>query len=288
MFVANSINIIKKIIKNFIPYGIIAWHKFHKSFSFEIHITEHCNLNCKCCTHFSSIAKEAYLNQNTFEKDCKRLSLITKRISQIRLLGGEPLLHPQLTTFCDIARKYFRHAQIHITTNGILLLKQAEEFWENCRKNKISIAISNYPIHINREAIEIRASQYKVPLIYDQTVRSTDDEKKKLMYKIPLDLRGKQNIKEMYLHCPHDCITLRDGKLYRCCTIAHIRFFNEYFNENIDITEGDYIDIYKAKTEKDILEYLQGPYAFCRYCQTNKKKNDIEWAVTKKEITEWV
>lgn len=61
---------------------------------------EHCNLKCAGCTHFSSIAKEEYLDIGEFQKDITRISELTNsRARFINLLGGEPLLHPQVEAF---------------------------------------------------------------------------------------------------------------------------------------------------------------------------------------------
>lgn len=45
-----------------------------KKIKFEVHITEHCNLNCKYCFHFSPLAKEEYLTLEEYERDLARLS----------------------------------------------------------------------------------------------------------------------------------------------------------------------------------------------------------------------
>ena len=42
----------------------------------EIHLAEHCNLNCFCCNHFSQLADEEYTDLASFEKDMKQLALI--------------------------------------------------------------------------------------------------------------------------------------------------------------------------------------------------------------------
>ena len=37
--------------------------------SFEYHLNDHCNLNCKGCDHFSPLAEEKFTNYEQFEKD---------------------------------------------------------------------------------------------------------------------------------------------------------------------------------------------------------------------------
>ena len=43
-------------------------------FNFEIHLNDHCNLNCKSCFHFVPLAKpDSYYPLDEFERDIKRL-----------------------------------------------------------------------------------------------------------------------------------------------------------------------------------------------------------------------
>ena len=43
-------------------------------FNFEIHLNDHCNLNCKSCFHFVPLANpDSYYPLDEFERDIKRL-----------------------------------------------------------------------------------------------------------------------------------------------------------------------------------------------------------------------
>lgn len=140
----------------------IMEHKPRNLLRFNVDLTDHCNLNCNGCGHFSPIANEKYLDPISFEKDCKRLSELTNgKVERIELMGGEPLLHPQLIDIICIARKYFE-GKITIMTNGVLLLKQSDIFWTTCRNNKIDIDMTVYPIKIDVENIKKKAEQFNV------------------------------------------------------------------------------------------------------------------------------
>jgi ABC-2 type transport system ATP-binding protein len=80
--------------------------RYSDTFQCEVHLVEHCNLNCKGCYHFSPLAKEEFLFLTEWEKDCKQLSTLFKdRIGHISLMGGEPLLHPDICEFMRITRE---------------------------------------------------------------------------------------------------------------------------------------------------------------------------------------
>ena len=106
-----------QLFQDFYQLIVIKGKRVTKSFPVEIHVVEHCNLNCSGCNHFSSLAKEEYLQPEQFEKDMKRLAELSKDYFTIKILGGEPLLHPNITAFFEISRKYFPSTPIQITTN---------------------------------------------------------------------------------------------------------------------------------------------------------------------------
>ena len=264
---------------------VLRGKRFSKLFPIEVHVTEHCNLNCMGCNHFSSVAGEGYLDPEQFEKDFKRLAELSDKYFNIKILGGEPLLHPRITDFFDIARKYFPSVPIQITTNGILLTQQPREFWQSCSKNRITVSVSQYPIKLNKKEIREITKSHKVKLVFTGT--TAEDR----MCKIPLDVTGSQNMKKSFEKCPISwgcCVTLREGRIYTCCIAAHIQFFNEYFKQNLVVSEKDYVDIYNVAGKKDIIAFLGKPFPFCRYCITKKTKFAQRWGITKKEITEWI
>jgi MoaA/NifB/PqqE/SkfB family radical SAM enzyme len=201
------------------------------------------------------------------------------------LLGGEPLLHPQITSIFDIINLNFDSYTAAVVTNGILLNKQSPIFWESCRKNAIEIIITKYPINLNFDFLKDIAEKYGVKIKFWGNTETTIQT----MQRVPLDLKGKQNYIRSFKICSisNGCITLKEGKLFTCSLVPHINHFNEYFNQNLQVTKDDYIDIDKAKNIKEILEFLSKPIPFCRYCNIGKKTGFIKWSISKKDIKEW-
>ncbi len=257
-----------------------------KKLQFEVNLTEHCNLNCKCCTQFSCIAEEEYIDTNVMERDFKRLGeLFSGVCERIYLIGGEPLLHPDVEKCMKIARNYFPVGQISIFTNGILLPKCKETFWQSCRENDIAIIVTKYPIQFNYAQIVKKAEEESV---YFEFYGASEDFK--YMTCLNMDITGRQDIKRSWLDCKesNNCIKLRDGKLFTCTRPAAIYKLNRYFNMNFEVAEADYIDIYMAENESEILKKLAKPIPFCRYCNPVKGRKALEWGATEKSIYEWV
>jgi MoaA/NifB/PqqE/SkfB family radical SAM enzyme len=294
---------IKKFIKEHIPYRLILFRRslipLLKKITKEnmrckdlipvlhIHLTDHCNLNCRGCDNLSPLATETFADETVFERDCARIStLCNGRVREIQLLGGEPLLHLNIIIFMCIARKYFPSVPVKIITNGTLILKQKEEFWENCRSNNIQIIVTKYPINFDYDAAETFVRKQGVIFGY----YGSTDSVSKTMQCSPLDISGKQDPVDSFLRCnsANRCISLDNGKIYTCSLIPYIKYFNTYFKQNLVVTENDYIDIFKAENIDEIMNFLCKPMPFCRYCNKKGMIWNIGYGVSKKNITEWI
>jgi len=290
---------VRAIIKYFIPDKLLYHYivpifksitktseKKRNKLRFQINIVDHCNLNCGGCTAFSPVAEEKYMDIKVFERDCARLSELTGgKMELIDLLGGEPLLHPEIKKIMEIAREYFTIGDINIVTNGILLKKMPDDFWFCCHENKINIIISGYPIKLDIDDYKNTADKNGVKL----TIRgSTNDIK--IWNKVPIDINGKQDPVKNFRICygANFCINLEEGKLATCPIPFVIKHFNKYFNKNIPVTEKDYIDIFKVKNIDEIYNFLSKPAPICAYCDLKGIVYGIKWAVSRKDISEWI
>lgn len=253
---------------------------------FEVDIVSHCNLNCKCCSQFSCIAEEEYISTEVMERDFKRLGeLFAGQCKRIYLIGGEPLLHPNLSVCMRIARTYFPKGEISVFTNGLLLLKQRDEFWQTCREQNISIIVTKYPVALNYEEIMDRAQKEQVVFKF-----FTTSEDFKFMINLGLDVDGTQDMEHSFFQCneANNCIKLRDGKLYPCTRPAAIYRFNHYFGFDLEVCKADFIDIYEAVNKDEILKKLAEPIPFCRYCNVLKERNAMNWGKTEGKLEEWI
>ncbi len=267
-------------------YRTVAKCTPRPSLRFEINLTEHCDLNCAGCTHFSPLAEPEFADFEEVSRDFARLSeLLNGRAENIHLMGGEPLLYPNLIKCMEMARKKFPTANIELDTNGVRLTLQPEEFWLACRENQIKIRITKYPIKTDYDKIEEIAHNYQVKL---ETYISGGDSIKTL-FKWGLDLDGKQDATYSFMKChmANSCIQLSHGRLYTCNIAANIHHFNQYFGMNLDVWPEDSIDIYKAATKEEILAFLARPIPFCRYCK-GIVEDKVPWHHSNRDISEWV
>jgi MoaA/NifB/PqqE/SkfB family radical SAM enzyme len=301
LFIRNAIPDSIFFGKTFIPlrilYGNMIKNKKREYLRFDVHITDHCNLNCKSCQHFSSISSKKFIDVKKYENDCKKLAELSGGNISIDLLGGEPLLNSRIIDIMKISRFYFPNGVINIVTNGTLLKNQTDEFWDCCQSNNITIIISVYPVNIDYAFIIDKAGVHNVRIQFRGDVKLVSKNWKELPLEYVserwrqsfIDVTGKQNPEKSNALCDASnfCFQLVEGKLYKCWRTAYIKYFNIYFNKDLKITEDDYIDIYKARNMDEILDKLRKPVPFCRYCRMDSVRI-IKWEHSKKEISEWV
>lgn len=264
---------------------IIAWKmkaRLPEETNIEINITDHCNLNCRSCDHFSPIAKPRFIDESGFEQDIKRISELTEqKLGYVSLLGGEPLLHQELPTLFQIARHFLPNTAISIYTNGLLLLSdESERCWKACRESDISIKLTSYPEQIDIPVVVEKAKLECVKLEIFRTPAQFEKGTLNPVGDCPLFA-----VVECFQM--NKCTVLRNGKIFMCPLSAYISHFNLKFGETFTNTEEDWIDIHKAKRWEEIAEFLSQPVPFCRYCDIGNREL-FKWSQSEGSSEEWV
>ena len=86
----------------------------------ETMITQACNLSCLGCTNYSDMAHKGYVAWHDGKKQIESW-LNRVSITDIGIMGGEPLINPQAKEWLVGTRELLPDTQIRFTTNGILL-----------------------------------------------------------------------------------------------------------------------------------------------------------------------
>lgn len=98
--------------------------------SLELFAAERCNLRCEQCA-----ASSPYLPQEEYPDAAAAANVVGQlakvlHARQIKVLGGEPLLNPQLLPLLEGIRASGIADRIRLTTNGILLGRAPLELWD--------------------------------------------------------------------------------------------------------------------------------------------------------------
>lgn len=214
------------------PYDIVDGRV--ETRALEYHIVEHCNLNCENCCSFSPILPRWTCTLEQFEKDLRKIR-VAVRPKTFKIVGGEPLLHPQLTELLKIARTLNLADATSITTNGHLIHKITDEAWGLFDLLTVSI----YPsAPIKKETlfyIKDKAKAHGIRMSWktqdkfvtlDRSSLATFDE-------------AKATFQDCWIH--HRCNSVKNGRFYSCTRPQYIQKFAEspekFFEDGVELNK---------------------------------------------------
>ncbi|OHB62912.1 MAG: hypothetical protein A2Y76_11525 [Planctomycetes bacterium RBG_13_60_9] len=243
----------------------------------ELHLADHCNLNCRGCGHFCPLAPPWYADLQQYRSDMGRLGQLFRNIRTIRLMGGEPLLHPDPAPFIIATRAAFPHAGVQFVTNGILLPKAPQEFWEACRTTHTDVDVTVYPPMTSRMP-DLRSLCDAQGVCLHITRRED--------FHAHLNLNGDSDKRLAFVRCRerYFCPFLQAGRLYTCGVPALVGYFNRQFGREIAADAG--IDIHSPKASgRAILRQLNSPIETCRWCSYDFVP--FPWSTSNRLAQEW-
>lgn len=245
----------------------------------QYYITTNCNLNCIACSTFSPLVKrDTCVHLEYIKKDFKKIYDITengKKIDILVLMGGEPLVHPNINEiiqyFGDLGIK------LRIVTNGILIPKMNKDFFKLLNKYQVDVQVSIYK-STKYEKIFKTLYEHKIKYgVYNQNGcfghQYLHNEKKEIT-----DCRYRGNV---YI--------LKNNKIYTCSETAFFDIFDAKFKgqHNLKITEDDYVDLDDVNTLDELKEKRKKVPQLCYYCD-GSEKTMIDWTFSRGEIHEWL
>lgn len=227
---------------------------------FEYHISDHCNLKCRGCGHYSNIAIPRFGDLDKYIKDLERLKELFWGVKTIRLMGGEPLLNNKLPDFMSYTRDIFPDADIMVVTNGLLIPDIEEKVFKIMSRYSIRFDISLYPpTEKIKERIELKCIENEVDYHFSDPIYEFYD---------CINYTGDSNKNVAYEKCESKrCHFLEDGKIAVCCLPIVYKKQQKKLSWKMDIEENDIIDLYREDLDGYKLnEILSKPMEMCRYC----------------------
>lgn len=116
----------------------------------ETMVTQVCNLSCEGCTNYSDQRHSGYV---TWAQGRAEIEPWLDRVDipDFGIMGGEPLINPEIESWLLGARNLMPSAQLRFTTNGLLLHK-----WPNLLPllHDIGNCVFKITVHVNDLALE--------------------------------------------------------------------------------------------------------------------------------------
>ena len=196
----------------------------------ELPIVYACNLNCKHCTVHSP-----YLHGHVPELLESLHAWSEKLLPKMMLvLGGEPLIYPDLPAVLKTIRVLYPDTEILLITNGLLLTQATPTFWDTIVRTDTRISISAHLPDYKTMCEKIDAMledygiQNKVQIgcenFYDSwaTLWRYDENN------FP-ELKAKESA-QIFQDClSKNCFTLHGNFLYRCNIMYGLKMLQEQY-----------------------------------------------------------
>lgn len=246
----------------------------------EIQLCDRCNLDCAYCSHLSPVSKPVTISLETLEAECHRLARVG--VDEVNLMGGEPLLHPQVCDAIKLTRSILPNIKLIVSTNGLLLPRMSKDFWQCCRENKVVLRITPYP-----KAKNGTWNYFKyVWLIRKNRVRMESTGWRFGFRHQLLSEKAEYDATSNYLRCQLHCTQVRDATLWPCAYVAYAFNLNNKFGTNFKTAAGDSLPL-DGITATDLRLWLLRTKPFCAHCGI-KDAQRITWRRSQYTRDEWL
>lgn len=235
----------------------------------DINVVTHCNSRCTSCSHASPFTKAYYMSPETMARDLESIKPFLS-FHRIQLVGGEPTLHPNISELLGVARRSGVGSSTSIITNGRLLPKMGDDFW-----NALEILQLSVYGNLDRSVIDLarkKATEHKFTFCFAEFTQ------------FYLQFKSSPDDGESFNSCPWKttCYTLHEGKFYLCPQSA---FFPSLFQELPFGIDGLPLE---GLTEEKLSEFMSRdkPFNACKIC-LGSLAHIIPWSESKTK-EEWI
>ena len=255
----------------------------------EMMVTQACNLSCHGCTNYSDLVHNGYL---TWEQGRAQIVPWLDRVDipDFGMLGGEPLMNPDIRNWIKGLRELMPNSQLRFTTNGLLLEKNFDivDLLHDVGNVVFKIAVHQQNEQLENTidrvykkfdwepVTEFGVSRFKTSNNLRFHVRRPD-----IFYKT---YRGTYSTMQPHNNNPSDafaiccqqtCPLLYNGKLYKCSTSGLLEdLLKKVGNPNKDQWEEYLYNGIDSNVSDSILnEFLTNfgkPHQMCGMCPTKR------------------
>lgn len=229
------------------PYKVLDG-KIHTR-SIEVNAVDHCNLSCRSCSHASPTLETREMSSEQVKSDLSALARFM-RVENVRIVGGEPLMHTNLPSFAESILNSGITDRITLVTNGLLLMRTSDLLWEFIDEVNVSL----YPLasvvvdriqraaeNLNRRGVHVAVLKYS----YFREAVSVEESADRTL------------VSRIYNTCQiahfWRCITVDRGRIYRCPQSLH------RVRVRPDFEEEDSIQIATIENMNHLLKFLESP-----------------------------
>lgn len=212
----------------------------------------------------SPFAGKRFPSLASFTADVRKLGEAL-HANDLRLVGGEPLLNPEINAFIKVAKDSGIADTVMVTTNGLLLHRMDDEFWRSVDFVSVTLYPEALPQEKNLAIAKERAreSNTRLRLFPSDQFRTTmltepgpDDWVTKMIY------RTCKNAHRYHCHMIHE------GRLYKCAVPPFLPDYLDKLGMGGYDPAGDAFSLHADNIYDGLREFLLSTKTMeaCRFC----------------------
>ena len=242
----------------------------------ETLITKSCNLHCDGCQNYTNYAFKGIMEFDALAEDLRRWGARI-RPAVYRILGGEPLLHPQLPEIIRLAASIWPEARRFLVTNG-LLLSRREDIIQALAETGTIVHLtihSNDPKYLEK----LRPAVQTIKAWAAQSVQVTFGDSRNFIRTYKGIGRGMRPfnhdpVQSWSICTARNCLNILDSRLWKCPTISMLKDVLEKFglDHSPDWTKYlKYEGLSPDANDEDLAGFLsRGPEEICSICPAER------------------
>lgn len=187
--------------------------------AFELHVVEHCNLRCAHCCNMSPFLPRRVLEPAAAGALLGRLAQ-TVHADVFKIMGGEPLLHPDLAGVLRAVKASGISPVVRLFTNGLLLHRVGADAWREIDHLTISTYTSAPASPQNLALARAKARELGIVLNVKEVAAFSE-------VLSPRRSTDASAVRETYRRCwlRHRCLVVRAGTFFKCTRAAYAEEF---------------------------------------------------------------
>ena len=236
----------------------------------EMVVTPKCTLRCVGCSNLMPLYAPGtpHNDINMLKRSIDALLSVSRRITEMKLIGGEPFMHPHLHEIVRYASQKKQIKKITIITNGTIVPRG--ENLQCLRRKNITVNISRYPV-VDPMPL-INALQDNGVLFHLVEFEAWQDYGN-------MDQRGldTKTLEKSFAACAAaECKTVMDGHLFACPREAHGRALGLI---TADFGVASLLEVPPRQLKQSIRALYSLPYTpACDYCTPIWQRKEIACA----------
>jgi organic radical activating enzyme len=253
----------------------------------EMMATQVCNLSCLGCSNYSDLQHRGYVSWAEAQNQIKPWLEILN-IPDFGIIGGEPLINPEIKQWIIGIRELLPSAQIRFTTNGLLLSKHPDllETFDMIGNCVFKITVHTQNVELENYINSIIHNTSWEPVIEFGIKRWRNKKNVRIQLNRPdrflktykndyADMKPYDNDPVLsFANCiQQTCPLLYDGRIYKCSTAGLLeKTLQKVGSPNQNLWEP-YIDpgISVQSSNDDIKSFIKNfglHNTICRQCPT--------------------